>query len=144
MRGPAAWSVGDRELMAATIAKANTCEWYTKAHTAVAAGADGNAAKMSAALFDLETAAIEEPLRATLRMLRKLTREHAVEADDMRALLAAGVSQAQVEDALAVSFCFNTTCRLADAFGFLLPNPEAFEAGAADRRRFQRSRPNPG
>ena len=47
--------------------------------------------------FDLETAAIEERLWATLRMLRKLTREHAVDADDMRALLAAGVLRAATE-----------------------------------------------
>jgi hypothetical protein len=32
MRGPSAWSVGDRELMAAFIAKTNKCEWCTKAH----------------------------------------------------------------------------------------------------------------
>ena len=81
-------------------------------------------------LADLETAAIEEPLRATLRMLRKLTLEHAVGADDMRALLAAGVSRAQIEDALAVCFSFNTIGRLADAFGFFVPGPKAFEAGA--------------
>jgi hypothetical protein len=36
MRGPSAWSVGDRELMAAFIAKTNECEWCTKAHIAVA------------------------------------------------------------------------------------------------------------
>jgi AhpD family alkylhydroperoxidase len=118
MRGPSTWSVGDRELMAAFIAKTNGCEWCTKAHIAVALGAYGG------------TAAIEEPLRATLRMLRKLTHEHMVDADDMRALLAAGVSRAQIEDALAVCFSFNTIGRLADAFGFLVPGPKAFEASA--------------
>ena len=40
---------------------------------------------LDVSLADLETAPIEEPLRATLRMLGKLTREHAVTADDMRA-----------------------------------------------------------
>jgi alkylhydroperoxidase family enzyme len=69
-------------------------------------------------------------LRATLRMLRKLTREHAVDADDMRVLLAAGVSREQIEDALAVAFAFNTIDRLADAFSFFVPGPQAFEAGA--------------
>lgn len=130
MRGPSAWSVGDRELMAALIAKTNECEWCTKAHSAVAERAYRDAAKVSAVLSDLETAAIEEPLRATLRMLRKLTREHSVDADDMRAVLAAGVSREQIEDALAISFAFNTMSRLADAFGFFLPGPKAFEAGA--------------
>lgn len=81
-------------------------------------------------LSDLESASLEEPLRATLRMLRKLTLEHAVEADDMRTVMAAGASRAQIEDALAVCFAFNTTDRLADAFEFSVPGPKAFEAGA--------------
>jgi uncharacterized peroxidase-related enzyme len=130
MRGPSAWSVGDRELMAALVAKTNECEWCTKAHGAVAEAAYHDGAKVSAVLSDFETANIEEPLRATLRMLRKLTREHAVNADDMRAVLAAGASREQIEDALAVCFAFNTMGRLADAFGFSVPGPKAFEAGA--------------
>jgi uncharacterized peroxidase-related enzyme len=130
MRGPSAWSVGDRELMAAFVSKMNACAFCVGAHTATAARAYHDEAKVSAVLSDLETASIEEPLRATLRLLGKLTREHTVNADDMRALLAAGVSREQIEDALAVSFAFNTTDRLADAFGFFVPGPKAFEAGA--------------
>ena len=57
-------------------------------------------------LADLESAPIEEPLRATLRMLRKQTRDQHLEPDDLRAVLAAGVTRAQVKDALAVSFAF--------------------------------------
>jgi uncharacterized peroxidase-related enzyme len=130
MRGTSAWSVGDRELMAAFVSQINACAFCIGAHTATAARAYHDEAKVSAVLSDLETAPIEEPLRATLRMLGKLTREHAVTADDMRAVLAAGVAREQIEDALAVSFAFNTTDRLADAFGFFVPGPNAFEAGA--------------
>ncbi len=130
MRGPSAWSVADRELMAALVAQTNHCEWCTKAHAAVAASAYRDPAKVSSVLSDFEAAAIEEPLRMTLRMLYKLTREDAVDADDIRALLAAGVSREQIENALAVCFAFNTMGRLADAFGFFLPGPRAFEAGA--------------
>ena len=130
MRGPSAWSVGDRELMAAFVSQMNACAFCIKAHTATAARAYHDEAKVSAVLADLETAPIEEPLRATLRLLDKLTREHAVTADDMRAVLAAGISHEQIEDALAVSFAFNTTDRLADAFGFFVPGPKAFETGA--------------
>jgi hypothetical protein len=36
----------------------------------------------------------------------------------------------QIEDALSVCFSFNVISRLADAFGFFVPGPEAFEAGA--------------
>ena len=130
MRGPSTWSVGDRELMAAFVARSNNCEFCTKAHTAVAQGAYGDGQKVSAVLSDLESASIEEPLRATLLMLGKLTREHTVDADDIRAVLAAGASRQQIEDALAVCFSFNVIGRLADAFGFSVPGPEAFETGA--------------
>lgn len=130
MRGPSAWSVGDRELMAAFIAKTNQCEFCTKAHAAVAQRAYGDRKKVSALLSGLDTAAIEEPLRTSLLMLGKLTCAHAVDADDMRAVLAAGASRQQIEDALSVCFSFNVIGRLADAFGFSVPGPEAFEAGA--------------
>lgn len=130
MRGPSAWSVGDRELMAAFVSKMNESQFCIGAHTAVAVQAYGDKAKVSAVLSDLETAPIEEPLRATLRLLRKLTREHVLDADDMRAVLAAGVSREQIEDALAVCLAFNTTDRLADAFDFRVLDPKGFDAGA--------------
>jgi len=101
-----------------------------KAHAAVAANAYRDAAKVAAVLADLETAAIDEPLRATLRMLAKLTREHAVSPDDMREVLAAGVSREQIKDALAVCFAFNTIDRLADTFEFFVPSQASFEMGA--------------
>ena len=130
LRGPSQWSVGDRELMATFVSKANECEFCTKAHAAVSARAYEDDAKVSAALSDLETTAVDARLRATLHMVRKLTREHSVDVEDMRALLGAGVSREQIEDALAVCLAFNTTDRLADAFGFFVPEPKAFEAGA--------------
>ena len=130
MRGPSPWSVGDRELMAAFVSKVNECEFCIKAHSAVAERAYRDRAKVFAVLSDLETAPIEEPLRATLRMLAKLTREHAVDKDDMRAVLAAGASHQQIEDALVVCFAFNTTDRLADALKFAVPAQKTFEAGA--------------
>jgi AhpD family alkylhydroperoxidase len=130
MRGPSAWSVADRELMAAFVSKTNQSEFCTKAHSAVAQRAYGDGKAVSALLSDVDTAAIEEPLRATLIMLRKLTRENTVDTDDMRAVLAAGATRQQIEDALAVCFSFNVIGRLADTFGFSVPGPEAFESGA--------------
>lgn len=130
MRGPSAWSVGDRELMAAFVSKVNECEFCIKAHAAVSERAYGEGSKVTAALANLETAPIEEPLRATLRMLGKLAREHTVDADDMRAVLTAGATREQVADALAVGFGFEVTNRLANAFEFFVPGPEAFDAGA--------------
>jgi uncharacterized peroxidase-related enzyme len=130
MRGPSAWSVAERELMATFVAKTNQCEFCTKAHAAVAQQAYGDRKTVSTLLSDLDTTEIQEPLRATLLMLGKLIREQEVDADDMRAVLAAGASRQQIEDALAVCFSFNVISRLADAFGFFVPGPNAFEAGA--------------
>ena len=90
----------------------------------------GNA-KVQAVLADLATAPIEEPLRATLAFLRKVTREHeAVTADDVSALFALGVTHAQIEDALCVAFAFNVMDRLADTFEFHVGPDAMFEAGA--------------
>jgi uncharacterized peroxidase-related enzyme len=130
MRGPSAWSVGDRELMAAYVSTVNESAFCVGAHTATARLAYQDGPRVVAVLADLASAPVAEPLRATLRMLAKLTRERKIHAEDMRDVLAAGVSPQQVKDALAVCAAFNTTDRLADAFGFELLSPEGFEAGA--------------
>jgi alkylhydroperoxidase family enzyme len=86
---------------------------------------------VQAVLADLESAPIGEPLRATLRLLAKVTREHeTVAAADVRAVLALGVTRAQIEDALEVGFAFNVITRLADTFEFEVGSPASFEAGA--------------
>ena len=130
MRGPSAWSVADRELMAAYVSQANASAFCVAAHSATARQAYRNRAKVAAVLADLESAPVDDGLRATLRMLGQLTREGQVGAGDVRRVLATGVSRQQVEDALAVGAAFNTTNRLADAFGFEVLTPEAFDAGA--------------
>jgi uncharacterized peroxidase-related enzyme len=130
MRGPSAWSIGDRELMAAFVSKVNECQFCIAAHSATSGLWYGDHAKVAAMLADVETAPIGEPLRATLRVLGKLTREHSVDPDDMRAVLAEGVSPGQIEDALAVWLVFNITDRLADAFDFSVASPAAMNAGA--------------
>jgi uncharacterized peroxidase-related enzyme len=130
MRGPSAWSVADRELMAAYVSKVNDSAFCIGAHSATAGQAYQDGAKVQAVLADLDSAPIEEGLRATLRMLGTLTREGKVGAGNMRQVLSAGVSREQVEDALAVCAAFNTTDRLADAFGFEVLSPAGFEAGA--------------
>src|ERR1700734_4073027 len=107
MRGPSAWSVADRELMAAFVSKVNESAFCVGAHTATAGRAYQDGAKVRAVLTDLESAPVGDGLRATLRMLGKLTREGKVGAEDMRDVLSAGVSPQQVQDALAVCAAFN-------------------------------------
>ena len=130
MRGPSEWSIGDRELMAAVVSAANESPFCIAAHSATSGLWYGDRAKVAAALADLDTAPIEEPLRATLRLLGKLTREHTIDADDIRTVLSAGASRAQIEDALAVCLAFDITARLANAFDFAIATPTAMDSGA--------------
>jgi alkylhydroperoxidase family enzyme len=82
-------------------------------------------------LNNLDRAPIGEPLRATLALLRKVTRAHdTVTSDDMRALLNLGVSREQIEDALDVAFAFNVITRLADTFNFEVGPQASFDAAA--------------
>jgi AhpD family alkylhydroperoxidase len=130
MRGRSAWSVGDRELMAAYVSEVNDCPFCIGAHTATATRAYQDSGRVAAALADLDSAPLDAGLRATLQMLGKLTAEGTLSADDIRAVLSTGVSPQQIEDALAVGFAFNTTDRLANAFAFEVLSEDGFEAGA--------------
>ena len=80
-------------------------------------------------LADVDTAPIREPLRATLKLLAKVTRA-SVTSDDMRTVLATGATKQQIRDALAVCFCFNVLTRLADTFEFEVGPRSHFDAGA--------------
>jgi AhpD family alkylhydroperoxidase len=114
----------------AFVSQVNECPFCVAAHSATSTQWYGDDARVAATLADVETAPIEEPLRATLRLLGTLTREQSVDEDDVRAVLAASVSPRQIEDALAVCLAFNITDRLANAFDFSVASPEAMNAGA--------------
>jgi AhpD family alkylhydroperoxidase len=130
MRGPSAWSVADRELMAAYVSNVNRDPFCIKAHTATATRAYNDPDIVAAVLDGADTAPIGEQLRQTLKLLGKLTRHGTIGREEMRAVLAAGASPEQIEDALAVCFAFNTTTRLASALQFELLSDEGFAAGA--------------
>jgi uncharacterized peroxidase-related enzyme len=130
MRGPSDWSVADRELMAAYVSKVNASAFCIGAHTATAQQAYQDRPMVAAVLADLDSAPVAEPLRATLRMLGKLSAEGTVTAADMSEVLSAGATRRQIEDALAVYAAFTITGRLADVLGFEVLSPEGFEAGA--------------
>jgi alkylhydroperoxidase family enzyme len=83
------------------------------------------------ALADVGSARLDPRLQLTLAFLAKVTSDRAaVTAADIRTLLDAGVTRAQIEDALAVAFEFNVLTRLADTFRFDIPSAASFDAGA--------------
>jgi hypothetical protein len=84
-------------------------------------------------LADVETDLIDDRLRAMIRFVEKVTVDpDSVTPNDARRVRDAGVSRQAMEDALMVTFCFNLITRLADAFGWYIPNEDAFEASATN------------
>ena len=78
---------------------------------------------MKLVLTDYKTSAIDEKLRATLGLLEKLTlTPDSLTPDDIRPVLARGVTREALVDAFYVAFLFNTYDRLADTLGWELPD----------------------
>src|SRR5581483_2085644 len=71
---------------------------------------------------DWRTAPIDERLRAALRFIEKQTlRPDELTPADAEAAFAAGVSREALRDAAKVSALFNMIVRLADSFGWAVP-----------------------
>lgn len=82
-------------------------------------------------LAGLSAEGVSPQVRAVLPLLAKVTTAHAsVTADDVRPVLAAGVSPTAVADALNVGYLFNVITRLADSFEFHCGPQAAFDAAA--------------
>ena len=74
-------------------------------------------------LDDYLTAPIDEKLRLTLGLLKKMTLDHAnLGPEDVRVVLKSGVTKEAIEDALEVAFLFNIYDRLADTMGWDVPD----------------------
>jgi AhpD family alkylhydroperoxidase len=130
MRGPSAWSVPERELMAALVAKWNSCAFCIGAHRATSARGLGKAV-VDAALDDYRSAPLPAGLLATLGFLEKLNRTpDAVTASDARSVFAAGVTPAALVEATAVATVFGVIVRYADALQFALPSEAEFDKAA--------------
>lgn len=131
MRGPSDWNVGERELMAAMVARWNCSAFCIGAHRAVAVHGGVEASVMEACLADYRTAPIGEPLRATLAFLETMTlRPQELSAADATTARSAGVSQARLVDAAAVAAIFNMITRYADALDFAIPTDVEFNKAA--------------
>ena len=82
---------------------------------------------MAAVLDDYRTAPIDEKLRAMLGLLETFTlRPDEMGPDDVRAVLATGVTREMIRDAFYVAFLFNGYDRLADTLGWELPEQDFY------------------
>ena len=111
MRGPSPWSAGERELLGAFASRRNACPYCAEIHAGTAALALGipvDVARLDAwrdgGFGDRVTAAfslLDSPDAAGVAGARK-----------------AGLTDAEISDALHVQFVFNVVNRLANAFGY--------------------------
>ena len=131
MRGPSAWSIGERELMAAMVAKWNSCAFCVGAHGAVAAKTMERPL-VDAVLADFRSAPISEALKGALTFLEIMTlRPMALSAEHAKAALRSGMTVAALKDAVAVATVFNIITRYANALDFAMPAPLEFDRAAS-------------
>ena len=84
------------------------------------------------ALHDWRAAPLSAPVRAMLGFLEKLTlTPEALTPADLATVLAAGVSEQAIEDAIAICMLFSIINRLADTLDFAVPSWEEAASGAA-------------
>lgn len=130
MRGPSAWSVAERELMAAMVATWNSSPFCVGAHQAIAVRGLDNAVA-AACLADYRTAPVSDALRATLAFLETMTlHPDELQAAHAQEAMAAGVSRQQLMDAAAVAALFNIIARYANALDFAIPTDAEFDKAA--------------
>jgi uncharacterized peroxidase-related enzyme len=86
---------------------------------------------VQAALDDWRTAPLDPRTKAMLGFLEKLTlHPEAVGAADIEPLRAAGLGDADIEDAIHVCTLFSVYDRLADSFRFEIPDERGFAMSA--------------
>jgi uncharacterized peroxidase-related enzyme len=130
MRGSSEWSVGERELMAALVAKWNSSSFCVRAHGAVSAK-ELERSTVDAALADYHAAPISERLKVALEFLETMTlRPTELTSKHAKAVLAAGVSAEALKDAIAVGAVFNIVTRYANTLDFAIPTADEFHRAA--------------
>src|SRR5215212_5701867 len=99
LRGPSAWSVGERELFAAVVSRANACQFCVGSHGEIAAkelGGDG--------LARLDEGRLGPRAAAAATFVEALTREpSSLSASDVERARAAGVGDEALREAIYVA-----------------------------------------
>lgn len=125
LRGPSAWSPGERELVATVVSGVNRCAYCAITHGAVAQTLlqDGDAAAAVAA--DWRSAPVDDRLRAAFALAERLsTAPDEVTAADLGPLREAGADDAAIADVVHIAAAFNIINRLANALDAAPPTPE--------------------
>jgi len=135
MRGPSAFSPGDREMMGAYCSRLNDCTYCYSSHseTAILFGVDP--AVFEALMEGIDTAPVDEALKPVFRYLKVLTLEpYKITQTLANAVFDAGWSEEALQEAILVCCCYAFMNRLVDGHG-LPSDPTLFKARA--KRHFE-------
>ncbi len=115
MRGPSAWSIAERELMAAMVTQWNSCALCTDMLGAAAARHMGRAA-VDAVLSDYHSAPISDGLKVTLEFLEIMTLQpRKMTEEGVNAVIDSGISMETLIDAIEVGVVLKLISRYAGA-----------------------------
>ena len=121
MRGPSAWSIAERALMAAMVAQWNACALCADMLGGAAARHMDRAA-VDAVLADYHSAPISEGLKATLEFLEIMTlRPRSMTEAHVTAVIDSGISLETLIDAIEVGVVLKLISRYASALDFAAP-----------------------
>lgn len=117
LRGDSAFTIAERELIAAYVSGLNACQFCFGAHRSMAMAFGVDADTIDALMRDIETAPIDTRMRPVLAYAAKVTRLEGVTQDDARAVFEAGWPEAALHDAILVTALFNFMNRLVEGSG---------------------------
>ena len=113
----------DRELIAAYVSGLNACSFCYRGHKAIAQMFGVEEGLIDQLVEDLETANIDEKMKAALRYSKKLTEKPGkMEIADAEALYSAGWNEAALMNIAEVCALFAMYNRLADGTGVIAGN----------------------
>ncbi len=118
LRGPSPFTVAQRELIAVYISALNECHYCHGVHAATAAAFGVAEDVVTALVADVESAAVEDPMKPVLLLLRTLTLHPSKVRDaEVAAVYAAGWDERALHDAVSVCALFNFMNRLVEGLG---------------------------
>ncbi len=124
LRGPSAFTAGERELMGAYTSALNSCTYCYSSHSEAAKLLGIDAKVFDLLMNDIDAAPIKPALRPVLAFVKKLTLTPSrMTQKDADAVYAAGWDERALHDAIMVCCVYSFMNRLADGHG--LPSDPA-------------------
>lgn len=130
MCGPSSLSIAEREMIATYVSHGNECRFCTATHAAATRELLGpHAAVMDRVLCDLETAGIDEKMKALLNIAGKVRQDgRLVTTDDVARARAAGADDKAIHDTVLIAAMFCMFNRYVDGLGTSPASPEHYAA----------------